>query len=299
MVNKWSWVIVLNTSLVVFFCFAPCCHLHKPSVALFSRWSNVGFSRSWVPLNYSSLCEEPVSWPPASPCTPALFGLTFPHPPYSYITVHSWSWHDVIVEQLTRQCLVLAHIDSLQSKVFLHSCECAQRPCIVLSVIMRSSQPTQLLAKWLLSAMCVWHGYDVSGRERVYLCHSCFGNFVLEGDVFGAQPNPPIKIQSSPVFTSEAASVCEQYILEIIYKWSEIVTFITELLLPLSSHRQRLPYVQSSPPASWNSCFFLPMGNAPKPKQLLQPETVTCEGPKPSWIKRINPQATASLPAVC
>lgn len=72
-----------------------------------------------------------------------------------------------------------------------------------------------------------------------------------------------------------------------------------ELLLPLSSHRQRLPYVQSSPPASWNSCCFLPMGNAPKPKQLLQPETVTCEGPEPSWIKRINPQATASLPAVC
>lgn len=74
---------------------------------------------------------------------------------------------------------------------------------------------------------------------------------MLEGDVFGAQPNPPIKIQSSPVFTSEAASVCERYILEIIYKWSEIVTFYNcELLLPLSSHRQRLPYVQSSPPAS-------------------------------------------------
>lgn len=72
-----------------------------------------------------------------------------------------------------------------------------------------------------------------------------------------------------------------------------------ELLLPLSSHRQRLAYVQSSPPASWNSSCFLPMGNAPKPKQLLQPETVTCDGPKPSWIKLINPQATASLPAVC
>lgn len=165
MVNKWSWVIVLNTSLVVF-CFAPCCHLHKPSVALLVKrrlFSELASLELFQSLWRTSL------WPPHSPCTPALFGLTFPHPPYRYITVHSWSGRDVIEEQLTRQYLVLPHIDSLQSKVFLHSCECAQRPCIVLSVIMRSSQPTELLAKRLLSAMCVWHGYDARGRESIYV----------------------------------------------------------------------------------------------------------------------------------
>lgn len=146
MVNKWSWVIVLNTSFVFCFVLLPAVTYTSHLSLCAAVRSNVGFSPSGVPLDYSSLCEELVSWAPPSPCTPVLFGLTFPLPSYSYITVHSWSWHDVIAEQLTRQYLVLAHIDSLQSKVFLHSCVCAQRPCIVLSVIMRAA--SQLSCLW-------------------------------------------------------------------------------------------------------------------------------------------------------
>lgn len=64
--------------------------------------------------------------------------------------------------------------------------------------------------------------------------------------------------------------MCEQYLLENICscKQQAVVTFIT-VLLPLSPHKHRLPYVLLSPPASWNSSHFLAI------RQLQQPETTT------------------------